>query len=259
MTQFLFIIRRKLAGLIDDVWRWETVGDRLLVSQRSRAEALHQAMHTPCVCGGEWTKHVAESLHVDNIPAAELAHFIYLSLTQGRSETTPVVCLAGLQGGEGKSLIFYPLPAVLGEDMVMHHTASGAFPLLGIEGKKAVTLDEWNFSGAAVSLSTQLIWFEGKPVPITRPQNNNTIGHFLYKGTAPIFITTPLQRMEPFLKQAEDAARRGVSSEATMILRRLKLYKLERKVRKPASQIPQCASCFASFVLEGEAVYCMVQ
>lgn len=258
MTQFLFRIRHKLSSLIDDVWRWETVDDRLLVSQRSRTEALQEAMHAPCVCGGEWTKHVAESLHVNNIPAAELAHFIYLGLTQGRSETTPVVCLAGLQGGEGKSLIFYPLPAVLGEEMVQHHTASGAFPLLGIEGKKAVILDEWSFNQAAVSLSTQLIWFEGKPVPITRPQNNS-IGHFLYKGTAPIFITTPLQRMEPFLKQAEEAARCGVSSEATMILRRLKLYKFERKVQKPSCQIPQCASCFASFVLEGEAVYCMGQ
>ena len=254
MIQFLFRIRHKLASLIDDVWRWETVDDRLLVSQRSRLEALQDAMHTPCVCGGEWTKHVAESLHVNNIPAAELAHYIYLSLSQGRSETTPVVCLAGLQGGEGKSLIFYPLPAVLGEEMVQHHTASGAFPLLGIEGKKAVTLDEWSFSGAPVSLSTQLLWFEGKPVPITRPQNNS-IGHFLYKGTAPIFVTTPLQKMEPFLKQAEDASRRGVSSEATMILRRIKLYKFEHKVRKPACQIPQCASCFASFVLEGEAMH----
>ena len=89
--------------------------------------------------------------------AAGLAHDIYTSLLQGRSETTPVVCLAGLQGGEGKSLLFYQLPAVLGEELVYHHTASGAFPLLGLEGKKAVVLDEWNFSGAAVPLSSQLL------------------------------------------------------------------------------------------------------
>ena len=38
---------------------------------------------------------------------------------------------------------------------------------------------------AALPLSTQLLWFKGKPVPITRPQNHY-MEYFLYKGTAPI-------------------------------------------------------------------------
>ena len=178
----------------------------------------------------------------------------FTSLTKGRSETTPVMCLAGLQGGEGKSLIFYPLPAVLGEEFVCHHTATGAFALLGLQGMKAVLLDEWSFSAASVPLSTQLLWFEGKPVPITRPQNDYA-GHVLYKGTAPIFITTPLQRMEKFIADAERARSRGESSVATMVLRRLKLYKFTQGIQAPAEQIPQCAACFASFVFEGEAAY----
>ena len=106
---------------------------------------------------------------------------MYVSFSQERSETTPVVCLAGLQGGEGKSLVFYPMPAVFGEDHVHHHAASGAFPLLGLEGKKAVVLDEWSFHNAALPLSTQLLWFEGKPVPITRPQNH-FIEHFCIRA-----------------------------------------------------------------------------
>ena len=48
---------------------------------------------------------------------------------------------------------------------------------------------------AALPLSTQLLWFEGKPVPITRPQNHY-IEYFLCKGTAPIFITMPLKKLE---------------------------------------------------------------
>ena len=115
-------------------------------------------------------------------------------------------------------------------------------------------LDEWHFSNAAVPLSTQLLWFEGKPLPITRPQDH-FVGHVLYKGTAPIFITTPLKKMEKFIQEAEEACRSGLSSEATMVLRRLKMYKFTRKMVKPAEQIPQCLACFASFLFEGEAAW----
>ena len=251
---YLFRMRHKLAGIIDDVWHWECIEDRLRVGQRTRAEALQDAMRVPCVCGGRWPACVSECLELNRISGAELAHDIYTSFTKGRSETTPVVCLAGLQGGEGKSLIFYPIPAVIGEDLVCHHTAGGTFALLGLQGKKVVVLDEWNFQASSVPLSTQLLWFEGKPVPITRPQNDFA-GHALYKGTSPIFITTPLKRMESFIAEAERAAQTGGSSEATMVLRRLKLYKFTRRLRVPTEQIPQCAACFASFVLEGEAAY----
>ena len=40
-----------------------------------------------------------------------------------------------------------------------------------------------------------------------------------------------------------------------MVLRRLKLYKFTQKLRAPVDQIPQCAACFASFVLEAESVF----
>ena len=254
MFRYLFKMRHKLAGIIDDIWHWERIDDRVLLGQRSREGALQDAAGCPCVCGGKWTECVQESLVLNGIPAAELAHDIFTSFKKGRSETTPVVCLAGLQGGEGKSLIFYPIPAVLGEDFVCHHTAAGKFALLDLQGKKAALLDEWDFNTPSVPLSQQLLWFEGKPIPITRPQNDFA-GHTLYKGTAPIFITTPLKRMERFITDAAWAARSGESSEATMMLRRLKLYKFSRKIRKPADQIPQCASCFAAFVLEGEAAF----
>ena len=77
----------------------------------------------------------------------------------------------------------------------------------------------------------------------------------LYKGTAPIFITTPLKRMEKFTKAAEDAERLGCSSEATMVLRRLKTYKFHTKLSRPSGQITQCAACFAEFLFEGEAAW----
>ena len=86
-------------------------------------------------------------------------------------------------------------------------------------------------------------------------QAHDFMGHALHKGTAPIFITTPLQRMEKFIMEAERAQRTGESSVATMVRRRLKLYKFTQKIRATVDQIPQCAVCFASFVLEAEAVF----
>ena len=215
-------------------------------------------MKQPCVCGGAWGHHVSQALGINGIWASELAHDIYVSFFNGRSETTPVVTLVGLRGGEGKSLIFYPLTAVLGEEYVQGHTASGSFPLLGLEGKKAVLLDEWGFAASALPLAVQLLWFEGKPVPLARPQGEY-IGHLLYKGTAPIFITTPAKRFERLEADALAAVQSGGSSEASMVLRRLKVHKFTRQVPKPPAQLKACACCFARFVFEGEADWCQAQ
>ena len=254
MASFLFSIRHRLNKLIDDIWTWETIDDRLHLSQRSRMTALEEAMRAPCVCGGAWRHHVSRVLSINGISESELAHDIYVSVSQGRSETTPVITLVGLRGGEGKSLIFYPMEAVFGEDLVQGHTASGSFPMLGIEGKKVVLLDEWRFAASALPLSIQLLWFEGKPVPVARPQGEY-IGHLMYKGSAPIFITTPWKRFEKLETDAETAVQTGGSSEASMVLRRLKVHKFRHKVPQPPSQIAPCAACFACFVFEGEMAW----
>ena len=102
--------------------------------------------------------------------------------------------------------------------------------------------------------STQLLWFEGKPVPITRPQNDYT-GHTTYKGSEPVFIMTPLQRMQTFITEADAAFRNGESYEVAIRLRRLKMHKFTRRLPARADQIPKCRACFASFALEGEAAY----
>ena len=257
MVAYLFQIRHKLNKLIEDVWTWETVDDLLHLSGRSRMTALEDALRQPCCCDGQWATQVRRVLVANGISEAELAHDIYISFAAGRCETTPVVTLAGLQGGEGKSLIFFPIPKVLGGDFVQGHTASGSFPLLGLEGKKAVVLDEWRFAASALPIGIQLLWFEGKPVPLTRPQGES-IGHLLYKGTAPIFITTPMKRLEKLETEAKAARAAGISCEATMLLRRLKVHRFNVAVSKPQKQIPACANCFANFLFEGEMLWCQM-
>ena len=135
--------------------------------------------------------------------------------------------LAGLRGGEGKNLILQGLTAVLGSQYVFQGAATGQFPLLDLPSKKAVILNEWEFLHAPVSLGNQLLWFEGKPVPISRPQNDREggTGHFLYNGSAPVFVIAPLDKLQPLMDSAADGLAHGRASQLTMLMRRLNVYR----------------------------------
>ena len=257
MVAFLFRIRKKLPSLIEDIWTWETVSDRLATSALSRPAALDAALQQPCVCGGQWVASVRASLDANGIDAVDLGHHIGRSFLVGRSETTPVVVLAGLQGGEGKSLVFLPLPAVVGQEFVQASPVKGSFPLLGLEHKKVVLLDDWHFHQHALPLSLQLLWYEGKPVPIARPQGRDgEAGHLLYTGSAPIFVTTPLKRIEQMEQSVEQATAEGTSSPYSMLLRRVRVYRFRVRVPPPPAQIPPCAHCFAWYLYDAEAEWC---
>lgn len=257
MLSFLFRIRRRLPGLIDDVWQWEEANDRVELSAKTRMTASHDAIKTPCRCYGEWWPCIQSALGVNGISAPHLAHDLFLNFEHGRSETVPVVVLAGLQGGEGKSLLLAPITAVLGDQYVLQGLATGAFPMMDLPSKKAVILNEWRFTSAPVTLGIQLLWFEGKAVPITRPQNDREVGsgHCLYTGTAPVFITAPLESLQPLINQAEDDKRRGRASQLTMLMRRLHVYYFTRPCVPPRRQLQPCPACFARFVLGGEAAW----
>ena len=65
-------------------------------------------------------------------------------------------------------------------------------PDMGLDTKRVAVLDEWHFDPDVLPLATQLLWFEGKIVPITLPQNIvGESGHLEYTGDAPILITAP--------------------------------------------------------------------
>ena len=124
----------------------------------------------------------------------------------------------------------------------------GSFPLLGLERRKAVLLDEWAFDTSVLALSTQLLWYEGKPFPLTRPQNKEFNGHLLYQGTAPIFVTCKEKELEPIIAKAREAAQLGRPSEWTMLLRRLRIFTFAVPFPVSTRKIPECATCFARFL-----------
>ena len=152
----------------------------------------------------------------------------------------------GRFGGEGKSFFFAPLRTIYGKDYVQPTPQPGSFPLLGIETKRVAILDEWTFDESTLPLATQLLWFEGKAFPVTRPQNNKK-GHCLYEGTAPVFITCSEKHLGPISEKGRRAAAMGLSSA----MRRLRIYGFSQKLPMASgAMIPEYGASFARVLME---------
>ena len=252
MQRFLFKHRQSLLGLLDDIWRWENVEERLGKARMTRLRALQKASEQPCSCQGRWLKIVLEVFKNNSIKVEDVCHDVYQSLEAGRSERTPVIVFAGAEGGEGKSFFLKALFNCYGHDYVFSAPQKGNFPLLDLPGKKVAVLDDWRFDGTVVPFATQCLWFDGSALPIAQPQNQpSKLGHVLYRGSAPIFATTKSDDMKRLQTAADLDPRTGTprDANASMVLRRLKLYFFTTKLAKPDCTIPFCAHCFANLVL----------
>ena len=89
-----------------------------------------------------------------------------------------------------------------------------------------------------------------------RPQNEAGVkGHYQYTGSAPIFVTTKLEDLERLERLASNDPRTGKprSGNASMALRRLKVYPYTCRIPKPPPCLPCCSHCFASYVFEQAA------
>lgn len=249
IVAWLFRNEEKVPKLIDKVWRWEKVDEFLGDATKSTYQVFQDALQSGCVCGGRWLSAVKESLRLNTVSAPDLCKAVLASLQAGRCEGVPVVTLAGRFGGEGKSLFLAPLRRMFGEDHVQERPAGGQFSLLGVETKKVALLDEWLFQEEDLPLPMQLLWLEGKPVPICAPQNQY-VGHKLYRGTAPIFITTPEEALVG-LSTASATKPQGV---AGMLLRRLRVFLFSVPISKPPPPaIVPCPRCFTTFLSQEAA------
>ena len=156
MVSLLFKLRARLSALIDDVWQWEEIGDKLPHLRMGRLEALEAARARACECGGRWLQAVIESSRLNLINLVELTTDIFNALRDGRGPGTPVVVLAGAAGGEGKSLFFKPLHEVFPEDtQVFGNPGKTNFPLLDLEKARVAVLDEWRFEPFTLACTAQ--------------------------------------------------------------------------------------------------------
>ena len=251
VVHYLWKRRQQLPGMIDDIWLWENIAEAAATAQRSRVEAAYFAAQAPCVCGGQWAALIRNSFWTNGIDARSLCHDIWVSLRDGRSEATPVVVLAGAQGGEGKSALLKPLLKIFQDGVFNVSKESGNFPLFELPLAKVAFLDEYRFDPAVVSFASLCLWFDGSELPIGRPQNiQGMSGNLTYKGSAPIFVTTKLQDLERLQAFASINPETGCpfDADASMLWRRLKVYRYTQKVPKPAHHCQFCARCFVDLL-----------
>ena len=104
--------------MIDSIWQWECVDDVLSDATKPRVETLRAAAKVACICGGRWSAAAVQCIIANKIPLQELCRDVLSALVHGRSETTPVLVLAGARGGDGKSLFLKPLQRVFGDECV---------------------------------------------------------------------------------------------------------------------------------------------
>ena len=198
---------------------------------------------------------VKESFRVNGIDVAGLCADMLNAMTEGRSESVPVVVLAGARGGEGKSFFLKALFSISGVELVFKSPVKGGFPLVDLPGAKVVFLDEYRFNEEVLPLATQCLWMDGSAVTINRAQNiKGQKGHYTYEGTAPIFATTKAADLARLAALAADDPRTGVpwSGEASMIYRRLKIHWFHTRIPKPPPKVPFCGHCFAYMILNGQ-------
>ena len=257
MVNYLFKKRHVLPRMIDDIWLWENIEEYVAVARRSRLDALSAAQQSQCTCGGAWPAFVVRCFMQNSIPIAELCHDVLTALTRGRSETTPVVVLGGRLGGEGKSFFLKPLRTIF-DGFVFNTPEKSNFPLLDLPKAKVALLEEYPWNDDLVSWSAMNLWFEGAAVPIGQPQNvPGTTGNIEYKGRAPIFITCKLSDLQwlEWYAQINPSTGAPWDANASMVNRRLKVYRFCHRVDKPRGQLPFCTRCFAELVTSQAATW----
>ena len=122
----------------------------------------------------------------------------------------PVLTLVGHLGGEGKNFLLAPLRKVFGLAHAQATPEPGTFPLLGLERKSVALLDEWTVNAQVLPLTTQPLWFEGKPFLVSHPQNlAEHSGLLLCQGSAPIYVTCKEKDFKPISDQAGTDRREG--------------------------------------------------
>lgn len=247
MVDFCFHNWDKLPSIVARSWKVERVDDVVTMHSRTRMQIVREACDADCRCGGKWVSAAQKIMRQNDIDQTEWRQAVLKALADGRAKGN-LVCHAGKEGNEGKSFLLKPFLLIFGEDGVFVAPPKNAFPLMGLERARLVLLDDWRFNEDIVSYAVQLLWFEGAPFVIARPQNQFT-GHVRYSKDDPVFLTTLLDDLtslkgKRFLKQGD----------VEMMLKRLHVFKFTAKISIPKNVAAGCARCFSRWLAEAETV-----
>ena len=239
MVNFCFQHEARLQDLVRRCWRFEKVEECVRQNAKSRMQLLKDAGEGACVCSGKWKPAACDLFQRNGLSATKWCKAVLHSMEHGRGEKGSLVCHVGVEGDEGKSFLWGPLPEVFGEDKIFTPVKS-SFPLMGLEDCRVALLDDWRFGEDILPYNVQLLWFEGKPVVIARPQNQAT-GHLRYRSDDPIFIST----LEASLEEVPKTLQPG---DVAMMKKRLTVFRFVTKLQNPDKTIKACGRCFVDFL-----------
>ena len=243
MVDFCFHNWDRLPAIVEKSWRVQNVEDFVAFQGKTRWHLLEHARTCACTCDGAWAGYAQTILQQNDIPAATWCQAMTTALQEGRAKGS-LVCHAGLHGNEGKSFLLRPLLKVFGpEGVFVAPPARSSFPLMGLERARLALLDDWRFNEEIIPYALQLLWFEGAPFIISRPQNQFS-GHLRYAKDDPVFITTLQSDLtelkgKKFLQQGD----------VEMMLKRLLVFNFTKPIAIPKPVVQGCAHCFAHFLV----------
>jgi hypothetical protein len=244
MVEFCFKNFDKLPSLVARSWKVEQVEEFMEQACKSRIEILLSACRMECTCGSQWIPTAQKLFLMNNLDPNVWREAMLTALREGRSKGS-LVCHVGKAGNEGKSFLFRPLILVYGHDGVFTAPPQNAFPLIDLEQARMALLDDWRFNEDIVSYGLQLLWFEGAPFVIARPQNQYS-GHLRYRKDDPVFITT----LEADLKSLK-GKKHLQQGDLEMMRKRLNVFRFVKKIDIPKKVAIGCPCCFAKWLLEG--------
>ena len=247
MFDFCFKNFGRLGSLVQRCWAVETCEHYVERHAKSRADLVHEKLKDPCVCEGKWYTAALHLLEMNGIPADKWRDAMMRAITLGRVKGN-LVCHVGKEGNEGKSFMFTALVCIFGPDGVFSDVAKTGFPLYGLEKTRVACLDDWRFNEDLLSYRVQLLWFEGKPIVIARPQNHHD-GYLKYCSDAPVFISTLEADLTSMM------GKKIQEGDLQMMLKRLDIFRFYYKIENIDTSIKPCGRCFACLLLDKTPPY----
>ena len=228
----------ELQQYLDNAWAVHEAPQRAMVAASDRMGKLHQAATQPCTCGGVWAPGVQFILqhHRENIPA--FCRDVARALTFGAARGVNMAIVG--PPGCGKSTVLEAL------DLIYVTSAKpqreNSFPFAGILGAEVLLWQEFVWGPKVCAFEDLLQLFCGEKlairIPHARPVEHRNGAPMFYTAWAPLHMTCADHNRMLNLNAAMEER----------FTTRMWTRALPREGRIP--KFPQCACCFARFVLE---------
>ena len=200
-----------------------------------------------CICDGTWKAGAAFVLENNGEDVRRFGRYICRALAIGAKRGANIAVIG--VPGSGKSTILQPLESIF-------HTLpppqeGSTFPLSGLPDAEILLWQDFEFHPGTMSFMDMLRLLVGERVGIRIPGQQNVS----FNNKAPLFYSA-LQKIAPPGQPARRASMEYQRKVQAMDERfTIRNWAIPLPLNRRVPDFPQCAKCFASFVLENDAAW----